>query len=133
MKKTKGASEGGGTGDLGFGRGGSGDALIHSATRGMADTAASAGWMAATPCPSVQRLKEGRDGLGWYYSWWAKVHRRHSSFFVYQIFCLSFPFTSGTEMTLDLQDTAPIIQIQYFGCYTQGSILFGKSLYICLP
>ena len=29
-------------------------------------------------------------------------------------------------MTLDLQDTAPIIQIQYFGSYTQGSILIGK-------
>ena len=96
MKKTKGASEGGGMGDLGFGRGGSGDALIHSGTRGMADTAASAGWMAATPCPSVQRLKEGRDGLGWYYSRWAKVHGRHSSFFVGQTFCLSFPFTLGT-------------------------------------
>ena len=96
MKKTKGASEGGGTGDLGFGRGGSGDALIHSGTRGMADTAGSAGGMAATPCPFVQRLKEGRDGLGWYYSWWAKVHGRHSSFFVCQNFCLSFPFTLGT-------------------------------------
>ena len=68
MKKMKGASEGGGMGDLGFGRGGSGDALIHSGTRGMANTAASAGWMAAMPCSSVQRLKEGRDGLGWYYS-----------------------------------------------------------------
>ena len=29
-------------------------------------------------------------------------------------------------MTLDLQDTVPIIQIQYFLCYTQSFILFGN-------
>ena len=51
MKKTKGASEGGGMGDLGFGQGGSGDALILPESRGIADTSprgASMAWMPAT-------------------------------------------------------------------------------------
>ena len=60
MKKTKGASEGGGMGDLGFGRGGSGDALILPESRGIAGTSprgATMAWMPATTSPApVARL-----------------------------------------------------------------------------